>query len=61
MYSMGSPEEIDEERRLFYTALTRAKDQLTICVPTFLLKKTSTGWSKVRVEPSEFLTEIGIL
>lgn len=29
----GSPEEIEEERRLFYVALTRAKDWLYITVP----------------------------
>ena len=29
----GDPEQIDEERRLFYVALTRAKDWLHICCP----------------------------
>ena len=29
----GSPEEIEEERRLFYVALTRAKDWLYVCCP----------------------------
>ena len=29
----GSPEEIDEERRLFYVALTRAKNWLVVCCP----------------------------
>ena len=29
----GSPEEIDEELRLFYVALTRAKRSLAVCVP----------------------------
>jgi DNA helicase-2/ATP-dependent DNA helicase PcrA len=29
----GSDEEIEEERRLFYVALTRAKDFLEVCVP----------------------------
>jgi DNA helicase-2/ATP-dependent DNA helicase PcrA len=29
----GSPEEIEEERRLFYVALTRAKNWLYVCFP----------------------------
>ncbi|OFW58344.1 MAG: hypothetical protein A2133_01830 [Actinobacteria bacterium RBG_16_64_13] len=29
----GRPEEIEEERRLFYVALTRAKDWLYVCYP----------------------------
>jgi DNA helicase-2/ATP-dependent DNA helicase PcrA len=29
----GSPEEIEEERRLFYVALTRAKNSLYVCCP----------------------------
>ena len=29
----GSPEEIEEERRLFYVALTRAKSWLYVCFP----------------------------
>jgi len=29
----GSPEEIEEERRLFYVALTRAKSWLAVCCP----------------------------
>jgi len=31
--STGSPEEIEEERRLFYVALTRAKSWLAVCCP----------------------------
>jgi DNA helicase-2/ATP-dependent DNA helicase PcrA len=60
MYSMGNETEIEEEMRLFYVALTRARNKVTICVPTFLLKKTSTGWTKTPVEPSRFLTMLGI-
>jgi len=29
----GSPEEIEEERRLFYVALTRAKSWVSVCCP----------------------------
>jgi superfamily I DNA/RNA helicase len=60
MYSMGNETEIEEEMRLFYVALTRARNKVTICVPTFLLKKSSTGWTKTPVEPSRFLTMLGI-
>jgi DNA helicase-2/ATP-dependent DNA helicase PcrA len=60
-YSMGSLEEIDEERRLFYVAFTRAKDTAVLCLPTHISKRTATGWSKVPVSPSQFLTEIGIV
>ena len=31
--STGSDEQIEEERRLFYVALTRAKDFLEVCFP----------------------------
>ena len=40
----GSAEEIEEERRLFYVALTRAKDFLEVCFPLkYYAKKWSTG------------------
>ncbi|MEM5947299.1 ATP-dependent helicase [Spirochaetia bacterium 38H-sp] len=53
-WSADSPEDIEEERRLFYVALTRAKDELFL------------SWSKRRViygksayqQPSRFLDEI---
>jgi DNA helicase II / ATP-dependent DNA helicase PcrA len=42
--STGSEEEIEEERRLFYVALTRAKDFLEVCVPLkYYAKKWGTG------------------
>lgn len=44
------PEELEEERRLFYVAATRAKHALNICVP-----KERYGR---QVEPSRFLEEI---
>ena len=46
---------IDEERRLFYVAVTRAKDRLYLCVPRS--KKTSDG-GMYPVEPSQFVREI---
>jgi DNA helicase II / ATP-dependent DNA helicase PcrA len=42
--STGSEDEIEEERRLFYVALTRAKDFLEVCVPLkYYAKKWGTG------------------
>ena len=46
---------IDEERRLFYVAVTRAKDRLYLCVPRS--KKTADG-GMFPVEPSLFVREI---
>ncbi|MBO5940769.1 MAG: ATP-dependent helicase [Kiritimatiellae bacterium] len=46
---------IDEERRLFYVAVTRAKDRLYLCVPRS--KKTAEG-GMCPVEPSVFVREI---
>ncbi|MBI5440653.1 MAG: ATP-dependent helicase [Deltaproteobacteria bacterium] len=50
--STGTDEQIEEERRLFYVALTRAKDFLEVCVPLrYYHKKWSTGdrhsWAQV--------------
>lgn len=42
-------EEIEEERRLFYVAVTRAKDELIITVPKYLFRK--------KREPSRFIEE----
>jgi DNA helicase II / ATP-dependent DNA helicase PcrA len=40
----GSDEEIEEERRLFYVALTRARDFLEVCMPLrYYAKKWATG------------------
>ncbi len=46
---------IDEERRLFYVAVTRAKDRLYMCVPR--AKKTADG-GLFPVDPSVFVREI---
>ena len=55
-YSMGSDEEIEEERRLFYVACTRARDVLVLCVP----EKVQVQANTQRLAPSRFLTEIGV-
>ena len=46
---------LDEERRLFYVAVTRAKDRLYLCVPR--VKKTADG-GVYPVEMSTFLREV---
>ena len=56
-YSMGSDEEIEEERRLFYVACTRARDTLVLCVPERMQVQANTQ----RLAPSRFLKEIGIV
>ena len=46
---------VEEERRLFYVAVTRAKDRLTLSYAKYdRIKKTS-------YEPSQFLKEGGML
>jgi len=52
-----SPEEIEEERRLWYVACTRAKDQLTICAHAM----EQRGADVRRVAPSRFLVELGLI
>lgn len=54
----GSDEQIEEERRLFYVALTRAKDFLEVCVPLrYYHKKWSTGDRHTYAQPTRFLPE----
>ena len=45
----------DEERRLFYVAVTRAKDELFLCVP--LVRRQRDG-GMIFLEPSRFVEEI---
>ena len=53
--SLRDPEGEEEERRLFYVAITRAKDYLTVCYPLIV-----TGYSHQTViqKPSRFITEV---
>ncbi|MHA1727361.1 MAG: ATP-dependent helicase [Promethearchaeota archaeon] len=53
--SIGDPEEIEEERRLFYVACTRAKDHLILSYPIFVPKY---NYSNILSGPSRFLEEI---
>jgi superfamily I DNA/RNA helicase len=53
---MGSEDEIEEERRLFYVACTRAKDTLVLGVP----EKQQSEANTVRLKPSRFLAELGV-
>jgi DNA helicase-2/ATP-dependent DNA helicase PcrA len=48
----------EEERRLFYVALTRAKDQLYLCYPALDYTRSSGSLTLV---PSRFIREISSL
>jgi DNA helicase-2/ATP-dependent DNA helicase PcrA len=56
-FCLGSPSEIEEERRLFYVACTRAKDTLVLCVPAM----QQMGPNTTSLTPSRFLYEIKIV
>ncbi|HEY9792896.1 MAG TPA: ATP-dependent helicase [Candidatus Obscuribacterales bacterium] len=47
---------IEEERRLFYVAVTRAKDELYVCYP--LIESDYTRMSVIQ-RPSRFISEVG--
>lgn len=53
--SLRDPESEEEERRLFYVAITRAKDELYICYP---LVVTDYSRQTVIQKPSRFVTEV---
>lgn len=46
--------DVEEERRLFYVAVTRAKDELYLCFPML----NSGRGGPIRMEPSRFIQEI---
>ena len=54
-YNSESKEDVEEERRLFYVAITRAKNRLVISYPKTKLYKGS----KKTLHPSPFIKEIG--
>jgi DNA helicase-2/ATP-dependent DNA helicase PcrA len=53
--SLRDAESEEEERRLFYVAITRAKDELYVCYPLVV-----TDWSRQTViqRPSRFVSEV---
>ncbi len=51
--ALKSIEEMEEERRLFYVACTRAKEYLHLSMPAAFV-----SWEKVFTKPSRFLVEI---
>jgi DNA helicase-2/ATP-dependent DNA helicase PcrA len=53
--SLNTPEGEEEERRLFYVAITRAKDELYLSLP--LLRRSSSGQETIQ-KPSRFIREI---
>ncbi|MFV8753898.1 ATP-dependent helicase [Nannocystaceae bacterium ST9] len=53
--SLRTPQELEEERRLFYVAVTRAADELYLLYPT--VEEGREGPSKL-MRPSRFLAEI---
>ena len=50
----GDPEGIEEERRVFYVAVTRTKDQLYLISPS--LARGSRGYQTMRISP--FIAEL---
>ncbi len=54
-YSLKNEEELEEERRLFYVAVTRAKESLFLMVPLFVYLP---GEGRTFAKPSRFLEEI---
>ncbi|MBI1765668.1 MAG: ATP-dependent helicase [Acidobacteria bacterium] len=53
--SLRDAEGEEEERRLFYVALTRARDELYVCYP---LMESERGRQSVIQRPSRFVTEV---
>jgi DNA helicase-2/ATP-dependent DNA helicase PcrA len=54
--AINTQEELEEERRVFHVAVTRAKDELYLVVPQLYRNRSQ---SLIVMKPSRFLTEIG--
>jgi DNA helicase-2/ATP-dependent DNA helicase PcrA len=52
---INTPEELEEERRVFHVAVTRAKDELYLVVPRM---QRGQGRRFLMMKPSRFLTEL---
>ena len=55
--SLDSDESIEEERRLFYVAVTRARDELYLTWP---LMRLNAGYGEMFQRPSRFLGEVPV-
>jgi DNA helicase-2/ATP-dependent DNA helicase PcrA len=53
--ALKDPDGEEEERRLFYVAMTRAKDQLYLCYP---LRSYTRGAGQMAQGPSRFIREL---
>jgi DNA helicase-2/ATP-dependent DNA helicase PcrA len=53
--SLRDPDSEEEERRLFYVAVTRAKDELAVCYPLLVEERAREA---VIQRPSRFVTEV---
>jgi DNA helicase-2/ATP-dependent DNA helicase PcrA len=58
-FATGRPEQVEEERRLLYVAMTRAKDELHLLAPVrfYVTQQSPTGDRYVHGARSRFLTE----
>jgi DNA helicase-2/ATP-dependent DNA helicase PcrA len=54
--SVETPEGVEEERRLFYVGITRARDELYLTYPT--VRVTRGTWTEQAQQPSRFLSEL---
>jgi DNA helicase-2/ATP-dependent DNA helicase PcrA len=53
--AINRPEDLEEERRVFHVAVTRAKDEVYLIVPQMYANRSR---SLVMMKPSRFLTEL---